>query len=221
MARWRGVGAAGGALKDVDLELRVGDVVFALGPSGAGKSTLLRLLADGVPEVAEEFEEGAIQRPVAVLEPSSLDRAEVTEEAPPEQHWRLARGPAGGRTARWKALCSAELDRQLRVGSEGQAAEQPGRRLLLLLDEVFDSLPRPLRAGFAEDLRFAAQSQGFAVVAATHCLAGDVAWIAETGDWAWILDRGCLRRLALRRPRGLAALRDYAALRCRLGTVNA
>jgi len=113
------------------------------------------------------------------------------------------------KTDRWKALCLSSLQRQ------------SASHRLLLLDEVLDSLPRPLRAGFAADVRAAARAAGFAVVSSTHCLKGDVTWMAEAADEVWVLERGRLRRvLQLAQASGLDALREYAALRCRLGSVN-
>eukprot|EP00929_Paragymnodinium_shiwhaense_P010283 TRINITY_DN11486_c0_g2_i5.p1 TRINITY_DN11486_c0_g2~~TRINITY_DN11486_c0_g2_i5.p1 ORF type:complete len:221 (-),score=47.50 TRINITY_DN11486_c0_g2_i5:7-669(-) len=190
-----------------------------VGPSGAGKSTLLRLLADGEPKAAEVFEVAAA-RPVPILDETWKSRDAPDLSAPAAEalsaHWRGASTGTSSRTYRWKAFCVSALDAQQ------QLAEDVGPSLLLL-DEVFDALqPSSLRRVFAADLLAAARSAGFAALVATHCLKGDVSWLAESVDQVVILEQGRIRRTL--RPRtnsaDAAALQEYATLRSRLGTVN-
>lgn len=230
LARWRQVNANGGALKGIDLEVRTGRIIVAVGSSGAGKSTLLKLLAEGHPESAEVFEMApCLPRPLEVLVGSMVTDTSpqvlsFEEEADLRRVWSTEPSACSrSKTARWKARCLQSLSaQQARARAQMSQVYDDRPASLLLLDEVLDLMPRPLRLRFASELQAAVGKAGsFGVVMATHCLGGDISWLMDVCDEAWILEQGQLRQtLRLKEKSARAELTAYAALRSRIGTVN-
>lgn len=206
LARWRQVRHR--CLRAVDLELRRSKTIVALGVSGSGKSTLLKLLAAGTPEAAGDFfMDPSLRRPMQVIDGDAIRAAAVPNDMDLQEvkAWGVESSPRSARSMKWKARCAHAL------------FEYPG---LLLLDEVLDVMPRPLRLRFAADICFAAMNSDFAVVSATHCLAADISWLRESCQEVWILEHGELRCLCPQTQRDFEEIERYAALRCRMGSVN-
>ncbi len=176
------------ALRSVDLELRVGEVVALLGRNGAGKSTLLRCLAGLHPPL-----EGSVlfrDRPPApgrdvALCPQTPELVLFEESAEAEV----------GATLRWSGSAAADPAALLEeVGLGDLGASHPrdlsaGQRLLLavaavaatgapvlLLDEPTRGLDPAAKDRLVSFLRSAA-SAGRGVMFATH----DVELVAELG----------------------------------------
>ena len=154
----RTFGSATGArpvLRDIDLEVRAGEIVAILGPSGCGKSTLLRI-AGGLdrPTAGIVAIDGT---PVAGFDP----RCAVAFQEPRLLPWRTLaanvalglprRHPAGDGRGAGRAAARARRPRRLRrppaargLGRHGPAhLARPGARPdpgVLLLDEPFGAL---------------------------------------------------------------------------------
>lgn len=170
-------------LADVDLEVRVGEVVALLGASGSGKSTLLRLVAGLDAPTSGEVRVGG--RPVQGIE----DRAAVVFQEPRLLPWRtlaanVSFGLPGGTSrdagratvAHWLEAVglggSAGLrPRQVSGGMAQRAAlaralvRSPG---VLLLDEPFaalDALTRLRMQDLVDELQ---HTSGTTVLLVTH-----------------------------------------------------
>jgi energy-coupling factor transporter ATP-binding protein EcfA2 len=182
VARVRGLRATYGAsdaIRDLDLEVGVGEVVAVMGRNGAGKSTLLRALA-GVhaPASGEIRVAGHPPRPGtdAALCPQESDdllfrdtvRDEVRAtlvargEAGDAGHWLDALGIAGLATRHPRDLSAGQ--RLLVAIASVAATEAP----LLLLDEPTRGLDPESKQRLVGFVRGHAGGDGRAVVLATH-----------------------------------------------------
>lgn len=198
------------ALDQLDLTVDEGDVMGILGPSGSGKSTLLRAVAglqpldsgtvrlagrslDAVPphrrQVGLMFQDHALfpHRDVAGNvgfgpRMAGVDRREVAERVGE----LLALVDLEGYERR--AIPSLSGGEQQRVALARSLAARPR---LLLLDEPFGALDRPLRERLAADVRRIAQQLGLTVVAVTH----DHREAFALADRVAVLDAGRILRV--------------------------
>jgi energy-coupling factor transport system ATP-binding protein len=190
----RGVRVALGGrtvVRDVDLELRAGDVIALFGRNGAGKTTLLRALA-GLLEPSSGIVDarGRVayvpQNPNTMLFSSSVRRELVETQ-------RLLGNIDAAAVDRWlDALHLGELaDEHPRSLSGGQrqrvaiAAVAVGGAPVLLLDEPTRGMDAPSRTALEHAVREHAAGGG-AVVLATH----DVELAARIASHAVVLGDG-------------------------------
>lgn len=192
----------GGRTAHLRLE-SVAPVVGVVGPSGAGKTTLLRLLAglerraEGTLSLGDVPWQGAGR----FVPPWERGIGLVPQEATLFPHLSVrenlayaARGEVS-EIARWLGV-DALLERAPRHLSGGERQRVAlGRALLsqprlLLLDEPFSALDRPLRDRLARELAARCRSSGLPVVLVTHDEADLHAFSAER----WSLGPAGLRR---------------------------
>jgi len=211
--RFRSIETA--ALRDVDLDLRTGEIVGLVGPSGSGKSTLARSLIglvepdSGSIRIDGEELVGATrsslrrirrrialvhQDPFASLHPGMRVRAIVEEPlviARVEPAQRLGRVERALRLAGLEPnddLLRRQPD-QLSGGQRQRVALARGTVLepsLLVLDEPMSMLDASIRAGIAGALLATRDELGAAIVLITH----DLAEAAGTCDRIVVLDHG-------------------------------
>jgi ABC-type nitrate/sulfonate/bicarbonate transport system ATPase subunit len=178
VVRARGVGVARAGVevvRDVDLDLPVGEVVVLIGPNGAGKSTLLGALAGLLPVTRGTIERAG--RVAAALQAPALARrsARANVEAA-LQWWGVAR-----RERRERALAAlhaigarALADRPAGALSGGEARRVHLARALaleadaLLLDEPFAGLDAPTRAELLYDAASALRDARRATLVVVH-----------------------------------------------------
>jgi ABC-type sulfate/molybdate transport systems ATPase subunit len=178
LLRARGVSverAGVAVVRDVDLDLRAGEVVVLLGPNGAGKSTLLHALAGLLDPVA-----GAIERRgrvAAVLQAPALARRTARANVETALAWWGV--PRGQRSDR-------ALDALLAIGARDLADRPAGalsggeaRRVhlarglalepeVLLLDEPFAGLDAPTRAELLYDAASVLRDERRATLVVVH-----------------------------------------------------
>lgn len=187
-------------LRDLDLEVRSGEVVCIVGPSGAGKSTLLRLLAG-----LDEPDAGVVTLDGARVQAGSPKLA-VMFQTPLLLPWLNVwenvyfglrfvvdlNGPAGRErvAAVLRQVGLADLaDWPVTTLSGGQAQRVALARALvrqprfLLLDEPFSGLDAPTRRELGEDLRRLAGEEQVGVVLVTH----DIEEAVHLGDRLLVL----------------------------------
>ena len=212
-------GRPDGAALDLRVEVTLGKLalraelltdrrtIAVVGPSGAGKSTLLRALA-GVERRATGW--------IAVGGRTWLDSARATFVEPWERrvgwvpqddllfpHLTVAENMAFAGAARAQVEETAELlavapllDRRPRNLSGGERQRVAlGRALLarpelLLLDEPFSALDRPLRLDLVRRVRDLAERSAMMVVLVSH----DESDAAALAEERWLLVDGMLRR---------------------------
>jgi len=230
------------AVDGVDLEVADGEVLAVLGPSGSGKSTLLRAVAglqpldagtvvlegrslDDVPphrrQVGLMFQDHALfpHRDVAANvgfgpRMAGLPRVEVAERV----RDLLALVELEGFEER--AIQTLSGGEQQRVALARALAARPR---VLLLDEPFGALDRPLRERLAADVRRIAGQLDLTVVAVTH----DHREAFTIADRIAVLDRGRLlqvdapvavwRRPASRRVAEVLGLPNVVSIEVRAG----
>lgn len=162
-------------LRDIDLEVRQGEVVALLGRNGSGKTTLLRTLAGLAPA-----SRGDLQRPGTVAyvpqDPDALLLG-PTVAADVETTCRLLKIPVDGRVDHWlAALDLSDLagrhPRDLSAGERQRVAIAViaiGGPDVLLLDEPTRGMDAPSRTALEKLLSDRAASPiGLAAVLATH-----------------------------------------------------
>jgi thiamine transport system ATP-binding protein len=175
------------ALDDLALTVHQGEVLAVVGPSGSGKSTLLRVVAG-----LQALDAGTVRldgRSLAGVPPHRRQIGLMFQDHALFPHRDVAGnvgfGPRmGGLDRREVATRVAELlalvdlegyDRRAVTtlsGGEQQrvalARALAARPRLLLLDEPFGALDRPLRERLAADVRRITRQLGLTVVAVTH-----------------------------------------------------
>jgi ABC-type sulfate/molybdate transport systems ATPase subunit len=162
-------------VRDVDLDLRAGEVVVVIGPNGAGKSTLLAALAGLLPAARGTVERHG--RVAAALQAPAL--ANRTAHANVEAALAWWGVPRRERTARALAALHAIGARGLagrpaRTLSGGEARRVHLARALalqadaLLLDEPFAGLDAPARAELLYDAASALRDARRATLVVVH-----------------------------------------------------
>lgn len=198
------------ALDELDLAVAEGEVLAVVGPSGSGKSTLLRAVAGLQPLDAGEVRLGG--RDLAGVPPhrrqvglmfqdhalfplrdvagnvgfgprmAGVDRSEIAARVAE----LLALVDLEGYDRR--AIPSLSGGEQQRVALARALAARPR---VLLLDEPFGALDRPLRERLASDVRRIARRLGLTVVAVTH----DHREAFALADRVAVLDAGRILRI--------------------------
>jgi ABC-type nitrate/sulfonate/bicarbonate transport system ATPase subunit len=176
--RARGVAVARGGVevvRDVDLEVRAGEVVVVIGPNGAGKSTLLAALAGLLPVARGKVERSG--RVAAALQaPALANRTARANVEAALQWWGVPRRERGDRAlAALQAIGARGLaDRPSRTLSGGEARRVHLARALaleadaLLLDEPFAGLDAPARAELLYDAASALRDARRATLVVVH-----------------------------------------------------
>lgn len=206
---------AGEVLRDVDVEVRGGEVVALVGPNGAGKSTLLRILAGLLPPSAgrvqvddhdlASLDRRAIARRIAVV-PQVFETLfpftvrEIVALGRTARLGALARLGPGDARAVDHALRELDLlalaDRRIDRISGGERqravlamalAQETG---VLLLDEPTAHLDPAHQRGTLAHVARIARDRGLAVIAVLH----DLNLAAALADRILVLDRGSVIR---------------------------
>lgn len=175
-ARRLSVARAGAqVVREVDLEVRSGEVVALLGPNGAGKSTLLAALAGLLPAAGGDVERRG--RVATALQGPSLARrsARANVEAA-LQWWGVPRSERRDRalTALEAMGGGALAERPARALSGGEARRVHVARVLaldadaLLLDEPFAGLDAPTRADLLYDAASTLRASRRATLVVVH-----------------------------------------------------
>ncbi len=176
------------ALRDVNLQIAVGEIVVLLGPSGCGKTTLLRLLAG-----FEQPDRGQITiggRLVAdaklSLPPEKRNVGMVFQQHALFPHLNVAQniafGLRGSRQQQHERVdellhlieltgYAERMPHQLSGGQQQRVALARAlapRPALLLLDEPFSSLDAELRVSMREQLRVILKQVGTTALFVTH-----------------------------------------------------
>ena len=162
-------------VRDVDLELRRGEVVAVLGPNGVGKSTLLAVLAGLLEPGAGSVRRAG--RVAAALQAPALARRSARANVEAALAWWGV--PRAER--RQRALAALErlgvehlADRRAAQLSGGEARRVHLARGLalqadaLLLDEPFAGLDAPTRAALLRDAAQALRDPGRATLLVVH-----------------------------------------------------
>jgi len=174
-------------LKNVDLQIRPGELFAFLGPSGCGKTTLLRLIAGfNTADSGEILIDG---RDVAGLPPWKRDVGMVFQSYALWPHMTVRRNVAFGLEER--RLPRAEIDRRVQAAldlvglshlgdrrpsqlSGGQQQRVAVARTIavepkvLLLDEPLSNLDAKMRAEVRRELRDLQQRLGLTSIFVTH-----------------------------------------------------
>ncbi|SDZ81269.1 metal ABC transporter ATP-binding protein [Rubrimonas cliftonensis] len=173
----RGLGVRHGAtqaLRDVDFEVRAGEIVTLIGPNGSGKTTLLRALIGAAAPSA-----GTVTRAKGLRIGYAPQRLALDRTMPMTVARFLALG-GGGRTERAAALEEVGApdiaERQLAALSGGQfqrallARALLRKPTLLALDEPTQGLDQPGVAAFYALVARVRRTLGCAVLMVSHDL---------------------------------------------------
>jgi len=170
-------------LRDVDLDVRPGEIIALVGPSGCGKSTLLRLISglDRVEEGSVEIDGSAVQKvdqrcAVAFQEPRLLPWRSVERNV--ELGLRRGTAPAEGRARVSRLLDLVQLDHAAKLRprqiSGGMAQRTSLARALsrgpgvLLLDEPFGALDALTRLTMQDLLLDVHRAEPATIILVTH-----------------------------------------------------
>lgn len=178
-------------LRDVELDLALGEILALVGPNGTGKSTLLQALAGLLPPVAGTLRLGPLdlgdaasrrawrQRVTLVFQDPLLFDATVSANLASGLRLRgMGRTACAPRVAHWAARLGITplLDRNARTLSGGEAQRTALARALalepeiLFLDEPFSALDAPTREALLQELAGILRETGTAAVLVTHHL---------------------------------------------------
>ena len=175
------------ALREVDLDIREGELVALLGPSGCGKSTLLRVVAGFIAQ-----SEGRVRfdgEPVDHLSANRRGVGIVFQSYALFPHMSVRRNIAYGLEAQhWTlARIAPRVDEMLTLVHMRELAERLPRELsggqqqrvalarclatdpkLLLLDEPFSALDKNLRLDMQIEVKRLQRAYGITTVLVTH-----------------------------------------------------
>jgi ABC-type sulfate/molybdate transport systems ATPase subunit len=162
-------------VRDVDLDLRAGEVVVVIGPNGAGKSTLLAALGGLLP-VARGTIERRGRVAAALQAPALANRTARANVEAALAWWGVPRRERSDRAlAALQAIGARGLaDRPARALSGGEARRVHLARALalqadaLLLDEPFAGLDAPARAELLYDAASALRDARRATLVVVH-----------------------------------------------------
>ncbi|MDQ4006253.1 MAG: ABC transporter ATP-binding protein [Actinomycetota bacterium] len=198
------------ALRDLELEVREGELMVVVGPSGSGKTTLLRIAAGLESPTSGEVRIG--ERDVTGLSPSERDVSMVFQNLalfphlPVEENIafglrarRIPRGEIPERVRRAAALSGCEhlLRRRPAELSGGERQRAALARALVrepaafLLDEPLTNLDAPVRVALRADLKRLHARLGTTMLYVTH----DQIEALTLGDRVAVLSGGELQQV--------------------------
>jgi ABC-type sulfate/molybdate transport systems ATPase subunit len=162
-------------VRDVDLDVRAGEVVVLIGPNGAGKSTLLAALAGLLP-VARGAIERAGRVAAGLQAPALANRTARANVEAALGWWGVARRDRRDRALAALGAIGARglAERPARALSGGEARRVHLARALalqadaLLLDEPFAGLDAPARAELLYDAASALRDARRATLVVVH-----------------------------------------------------
>ncbi len=198
-------------LKDVDLQVREGEVIVVIGPSGSGKSTLIRcinrlepidggsLLVDGVPIETKETDIRAIRRQIGMvfqqfnLYPHKTVLQNVTLAPINVKKEPRAEADRFARELLQRVGVTDKADRYPRELSGGQqqrvaiARALAMRPRILLFDEPTSALDPEMIHEVLDAMKDLARS-GITMVVATH----EMGFAREVADRVIFIDEGAI-----------------------------
>ena len=205
-----GYGTAPSVLRDVDLDVRSGEVVALLGASGSGKSTLLRCVAGLHPQRSGRVQLGGRDAQGVPVEQRGIGlvfqdhalfphrdvtgnvafgpRMQGLDDATTARRVHDALTSVGILELRDRAVDELSGGEQQRVALARALASQPQ---LLLLDEPYGSLDRPLRERLISELPGLVAGSERGAVLVTH----DQQEALRVADRIAVLVDGVLRQL--------------------------
>jgi ABC-type multidrug transport system ATPase subunit len=162
-------------VRDVDLEIRPGELVALLGPNGAGKSTLLDALAGALPPAGGRIERNG-RIAMALQSPDLARRTVLTNVMLALAWWGVPRSERAARAREALSMIGAEelAHRPARNLSGGErrrvhlARALAVRPDLLMLDEPFAGLDTATRAGLLDDTGTALRAAASAAIVVVH-----------------------------------------------------
>lgn len=162
-------------VRDVDVALRVGELVALLGPNGAGKSTLLDALAGALPAASGRIERhGRVA--VALQAPDLARRSVLVNVSLALAWWGVPRPERSARALEALRVMGAEhLTHRAAISLSGGerrrvhiARALAVRPDVLMLDEPFAGLDAEVRANLLEDAASALRSAERATLVVVH-----------------------------------------------------
>ncbi|WP_406855486.1 ABC transporter ATP-binding protein [Alsobacter sp. KACC 23698] len=199
------------AVRDINLDIRGGELVSLLGPSGCGKTTLLRIIAGFVAQTEGRVIVG--EEIIDDLPPSRRAVGIVFQNYALFPHMTIAENVAYGLAARGadKATQRAEAQRMLDLVQLGPMGDRLPRQLsggqqqrvalaralaikpsILLLDEPFAALDKNLRLDMQIEVKRLQRLSGITTVLVTH----DQEEALSMSDRVAVLSQGRLEQFA-------------------------